>query len=190
MDGFQSILGSNFDALYQQIVPTGSELMAHILLTSPTSNPLNSSGSTPLQTHLLRRSAGWVESYGVVVRQWVCERSLSVAATLRRRYLYPSPTEMVRIEVRAASAALGGTANMHRRASGQAAGGMVAVPVGWSLLEPDRWRNLVVYALEVATSAPRAGRRFEPVQERELHQDALRAVRDLHGASRVPGRCS
>lgn len=42
----------------------------------------------------------------------------------------------------------------------------------------------MVYALEVATSAPRAGRRFEPVQERELHQDALRAVRDLHGASR------
>lgn len=42
----------------------------------------------------------------------------------------------------------------------------------------------MVYALEVATSAPRAGRRFEPVQERELHQDALGAVRDLHGASR------
>jgi hypothetical protein len=39
-------------------------------------------------------------------------------------------------------------------------------------------------ALEIATSTPRAGRRFEPVQERELHEDALRAVRGLHGASR------
>lgn len=38
--------------------------------------------------------------------------------------------------------------------------------------------------LEVATSSPRAGRRFEPVQERELHRDALAAVRDLPGANR------
>lgn len=42
----------------------------------------------------------------------------------------------------------------------------------------------MAYALEVATSTPRAGRRFEPVQERELHQDALEAVQSLPGASR------
>lgn len=43
---------------------------------------------------------------------------------------------------------------------------------------------MVVYALEIATSTPRAGRRFEPIQERELHEDALGAVRGLPGASR------
>lgn len=42
----------------------------------------------------------------------------------------------------------------------------------------------MAYALEVATSTPRAGRRFEPVQELELHQDALGAVRGLPSASR------
>lgn len=42
----------------------------------------------------------------------------------------------------------------------------------------------MAYALEIATSAPRAGRRFEPVQERELHQDAIGAVQGLPGASR------
>lgn len=42
----------------------------------------------------------------------------------------------------------------------------------------------MAYALEVATSHPRAGRRFEPVRERELHEDALRAVQSLPGASR------
>lgn len=42
----------------------------------------------------------------------------------------------------------------------------------------------MAYALEVATSTPRPGRRFEPVQERELHQDALGAVQGLPGASR------
>lgn len=41
-----------------------------------------------------------------------------------------------------------------------------------------------MFALEIATSTPRAGRRFEPIQERALHQDALGAVRDLRGASR------
>jgi len=40
----------------------------------------------------------------------------------------------------------------------------------------------VVYALEVATSTPRPGRRFEPVRERELHRDALRAIEGLPGA--------
>lgn len=42
----------------------------------------------------------------------------------------------------------------------------------------------MAYALEIATSNPRAGRRFEPVQERELHQDALAAAQGLPGASR------
>lgn len=42
----------------------------------------------------------------------------------------------------------------------------------------------MVYALEVETSNPRAGRRFEPVHERELHEDALRAIQGLPGASR------
>lgn len=42
----------------------------------------------------------------------------------------------------------------------------------------------MAHALEVTSSTPRAGRRFEPVQERELHQDALQAVRNLHGAGR------
>lgn len=42
----------------------------------------------------------------------------------------------------------------------------------------------MVHALEIATSTPRMGRRFEPVQERELHQDALTAVRGLPGATR------
>ncbi len=40
------------------------------------------------------------------------------------------------------------------------------------------------FALEVATSNPRAGRRFEPIQERELHRDALAATEGLPGASR------
>lgn len=39
--------------------------------------------------------------------------------------------------------------------------------------------STVSYTLEVATSTPRAGRRFEPVQERELHRDALNAVQSL-----------
>lgn len=38
--------------------------------------------------------------------------------------------------------------------------------------------------LEVATSTPRAGRRFEPIQELELHHDALEAVRHLPGVRR------
>ena len=42
----------------------------------------------------------------------------------------------------------------------------------------------MAYALEVATSTPRAGRRFEPVQELELHQDALGAVQGLPRARR------
>lgn len=42
----------------------------------------------------------------------------------------------------------------------------------------------MAHVLEVATSTPRAGRRFEPIQERELHQDAMRAVAGLPGASR------
>lgn len=42
----------------------------------------------------------------------------------------------------------------------------------------------MAYAIEVATSTPRAGRRFEPIQERELHQDALTAVQGLPRASR------
>lgn len=42
----------------------------------------------------------------------------------------------------------------------------------------------MAYALEIATSNPRAGRRFEPVQERELHQHALAAVQALQGANR------
>ncbi len=42
----------------------------------------------------------------------------------------------------------------------------------------------MAFALEIATSNPRAGRRFEPIQERELHQDALASARGLPGASR------
>jgi hypothetical protein len=42
----------------------------------------------------------------------------------------------------------------------------------------------VTYALQVATSVPRAGRRFEPIRERELHGDALAAAESLPGASR------
>lgn len=42
----------------------------------------------------------------------------------------------------------------------------------------------MVHALEVPTSNPRAGRRFEPIQERELHADALRAVRGIPNAGR------
>lgn len=42
----------------------------------------------------------------------------------------------------------------------------------------------MAFALEIATSNPRAGRRFEPIQERELHQDALAATQGLPGASR------
>lgn len=39
-------------------------------------------------------------------------------------------------------------------------------------------------ALTIATSAPRAGRRFEPIQELALHTDALEAVQSLPGVSR------
>lgn len=42
----------------------------------------------------------------------------------------------------------------------------------------------MAHALEVPTSNPRAGRRFEPIQERELHADALRAVRGIPNAGR------
>ncbi|MGZ0712574.1 hypothetical protein ACWPKO_29975 (plasmid) [Coraliomargarita sp. W4R53] len=42
----------------------------------------------------------------------------------------------------------------------------------------------MAFALEVATSSPRAGRRFEPIQERELHRDALAATQGLPGVSR------
>lgn len=42
----------------------------------------------------------------------------------------------------------------------------------------------MTYALEISTSTPRAGRRFEPVQERELHRDALAAAEALPGAAR------
>lgn len=43
---------------------------------------------------------------------------------------------------------------------------------------------LVTYAFQIATSAPRPGRRFEPVQERALHGVALAAAEALPGASR------
>lgn len=39
-------------------------------------------------------------------------------------------------------------------------------------------------ALHVETSLPRAGRRFEPIRERELHGAALAAAESLPGASR------
>lgn len=42
----------------------------------------------------------------------------------------------------------------------------------------------MTYALQVETSQPRAGRRFEPIRERELHGDALLAAEALPGASR------
>jgi hypothetical protein len=42
----------------------------------------------------------------------------------------------------------------------------------------------VTYAVHVETSAPRPGKRFEPVQERELHETALTVAEDLPGASR------
>lgn len=42
----------------------------------------------------------------------------------------------------------------------------------------------MTYALHVETSAPRPGRRFEPVRERELHSDAIAACESLPGASR------
>ncbi len=42
----------------------------------------------------------------------------------------------------------------------------------------------MAYAFEVKTSTPRAGRRFEPIQERELHHDALASARSLPGATR------
>jgi hypothetical protein len=42
----------------------------------------------------------------------------------------------------------------------------------------------VTYALQVETSFPRAGRRFEPIRERALHGDALAAAESLSGASR------
>jgi len=42
----------------------------------------------------------------------------------------------------------------------------------------------VAYVLEIANSNPRAGRRFEPVQELELHGDAMLAARGLPGANR------
>lgn len=38
--------------------------------------------------------------------------------------------------------------------------------------------------LEIATSTPRPGRRFQPIQELELHKDALKAARALPGANR------
>lgn len=42
----------------------------------------------------------------------------------------------------------------------------------------------MAHLFEVTTATPRAGRRFEPIQERELHQDALGAIQCLPGASR------
>jgi len=42
----------------------------------------------------------------------------------------------------------------------------------------------MAYALEIETSTPRPGRRFEPIQERELHRDALRAAGGLPGSRR------
>lgn len=42
----------------------------------------------------------------------------------------------------------------------------------------------MTYALQVETSLPRAGRRFEPIRERELHADALLAAESLPGVSR------
>ncbi len=39
-------------------------------------------------------------------------------------------------------------------------------------------------SIEVPSSSPRAGQRFEPIQERALHKDALDAIRGLPGASR------
>lgn len=42
----------------------------------------------------------------------------------------------------------------------------------------------MTYAVHVETSAPRRGRRFEPIQERELHSVALLAAEGLPGASR------
>lgn len=42
----------------------------------------------------------------------------------------------------------------------------------------------MAHTLEVPTSSPRAGRRFEPIQERELHADALRAIRGIPNAGR------
>lgn len=41
-----------------------------------------------------------------------------------------------------------------------------------------------VHGIAVATSQPRPGRRFEPIQELELHDDALDAAKTLPGASR------
>jgi hypothetical protein len=41
-----------------------------------------------------------------------------------------------------------------------------------------------VRGIAVATSQPRPGRRFEPIQELELHDDALDAAKTLPGASR------
>lgn len=42
----------------------------------------------------------------------------------------------------------------------------------------------MTYALRVETSAPRPGRRFEPIRERALHADAMNACEGLPGASR------
>ena len=42
----------------------------------------------------------------------------------------------------------------------------------------------MTYALHVETSVRRPGRRFEPIQERALHADALRVCEGLPGASR------
>lgn len=42
----------------------------------------------------------------------------------------------------------------------------------------------MTYALQIETSAPRPGRRFEPIQERGLHDFALGAAEGLPGASR------
>jgi hypothetical protein len=39
-------------------------------------------------------------------------------------------------------------------------------------------------ALHVETSTPRPGKRFEPIQERRLHEAALVAAESLHGAQR------
>lgn len=42
----------------------------------------------------------------------------------------------------------------------------------------------MTHTLQVETSLPRAGRRFEPIHERELHGDALLAAESLPGVSR------
>ncbi|WP_152030867.1 hypothetical protein [Agromyces aureus] len=42
----------------------------------------------------------------------------------------------------------------------------------------------MTYALQVETSAPRPGKRFEPIHERQLHEIAVRASESLPGAAR------